>query len=265
MLDSLLVLAGSTVADTRWRALSVLGTFATTAHGRQALLAADTVGILVPRFDDASEPVRLAAHGVLAALSAAPGGADQISGREQLVATLVAKVMSESPPVQCEVLETLQQCLRRSTGLALDAGVIRMLVSLLSSSSAAAPEVIVAAARALQGACVPTSGKEEAVDQGAVPVLVYLLGNSRADVRAMALGAIMKCVASPHFFFVVLNPHFPFQTLQSCFGALLFWSLTGFCTWRLAHLVGSPLALPSPRGPNLRFYGPMHTCRSQLC
>ena len=53
--------------------------------------------------------------------------------------------------------------------------------------------------------CVSLEGKEQALAKGAVPVLVKLLKDASADVRAVAAGCVMKCV-SAFYFIIIIHP-----------------------------------------------------------
>ncbi|XP_031555319.1 radial spoke head 14 homolog [Actinia tenebrosa] len=184
---SLKTLLKDTDPTVRHKTTEVLFIIAGHAVGRDAFLDHSIIVPLSELFNDKVYQARRNAHKAIEMCSHTSPGTDGIV-EAKLIPVLVKKLLGEEDEIKELILDTLHYCMRIETSDALNNDAMKAFTKLLSHSS---PSIRYKAARDIMDLSFLLEGKDKAVDEGAVPELVFLLKDDDTNVRAQAAGALM--------------------------------------------------------------------------
>ncbi|ESP02559.1 hypothetical protein LOTGIDRAFT_224792 [Lottia gigantea] len=172
------------------------------AIGRDAFIDHEIIKPVSNLFNDSEDIARQNAHKALEMIAETPNGAEGIVTCE-LIPTLVDKLKTEHDEIKVLILDTLHYCMRVDTSKALSSGAMKIFTSLLSHEL---PIIRSKAARDIMDLSVPLAGKDKAVEEGSVPVLVDLLvKDDSPDVIANSAGAIMTITITTKGKYTAIN------------------------------------------------------------
>eukprot|EP00730_Choanoeca_flexa_P006258 TRINITY_DN12119_c0_g2_i2.p2 TRINITY_DN12119_c0_g2~~TRINITY_DN12119_c0_g2_i2.p2 ORF type:complete len:349 (+),score=62.91 TRINITY_DN12119_c0_g2_i2:1831-2877(+) len=179
----------------RQLSVEIFRLFSNHAVGRETLLAANAMESLSKLYDDADSIVRERAHRTSRMLAVTADGTEAVLTL-QLIDKLVDKLASERDheDILCAILETLFATMKFDTATCLSSPAMRQFVELIMLDS---NHVKAAALEAIKGLSFARQGKQQAVDEGAIPAICDLLLHDQADIRAQACSALMSiCITT---------------------------------------------------------------------
>ncbi|KAJ3105775.1 Radial spoke head 14 [Phlyctochytrium planicorne] len=194
IVEKLTLMLNETDLTIKQKATECLSIIAGHAVGRASLVENNTLTALSKLFKDENDLVRKNLHEVFYKLTTQQSGVENLL-MFNLMGPLVKKLPDERMDIQVMILDTLYQCIRlgREPWMpkeAIDSDAMTVFTHILKTESV--PETKVAAARCVMMFSFYPQGKQLAVKGDTVNILIKMLSERKASVRAATAGALMS-------------------------------------------------------------------------
>ncbi|XP_002163747.1 radial spoke head 14 homolog [Hydra vulgaris] len=156
------------------------------AIGRQVIIEQNVINPLSLLFNDECYTTRLNVYHTIERLALGAPGTESVVGCG-LMPLLIANLETDTDEIKVIILLTLNHCMRVNFVEALHSNAMLVCKSLLSHFNFS---IRTYAAMAIKELSLTTDGKNQACDEGCIPLLVKLLKDEEVSVRAQSCAAL---------------------------------------------------------------------------